>query len=132
MFNFLKRRKRHKALELGADNFTQTIVENNIVYVFFKAPWCGACKILSPIVDELADEYREKEIIIASVHTDNEPELSQQYNIRSLPTLIIFKNNEIIYQGSGMISKPRLQEQMDNFLSENSSAENIHPKIKTF
>lgn len=114
MFNFLKRRKREKALEITKENFDEVLKKNEISLVFFEAPWCGACKMLHPILNELADENREKAITIAVVNTDHERELSQEYQIKSLPTLIVFKNGENIQQGPGMISKPRLQEMIDN------------------
>jgi thioredoxin 1 len=116
MFNFLKSRKRVRAIEISKENFTETLKQNNITLVFFEAPWCGACKMLHPIINELADENREKPITIALVNVDNETELSQQFSIRSLPTLIVFKGAEIIQQGPGMISKPRLQEMIDNLI----------------
>lgn len=113
---FWKRRKREKALDISIENYKDVLSNNGLVFIFFKAPWCGACKILSPLVHELAAENREKDIIIAQVHTDRQPELSQMYGIKSLPTLIVFQDEEIIYKGSGMISKPRLQEMIDSAL----------------
>lgn len=118
MFKFLKRRKRQKAAEITKDNFIEVLAQNETSLVFFEAPWCGACKMLHPIINELADENRESQITIAVVNTDNERELSQRFEIRSLPTLIVFKNNEIIQKGPGMISKPRLQEMIGNFLDK--------------
>lgn len=116
MFKFLKRRKRQKAVEITKDNFTEILAQNETSLVFFEAPWCGGCKMLHPILNELADENCEKAINIAVVNTDSERELSQQFEIRSLPTLIVFQDGKIIQKGPGMISKPRLQEMIDNFL----------------
>lgn len=113
---FWKRRKREKALDLTKENFNKTITENQLVFVFFKAPWCGACRILSPLVHELADDNWEQDVVVGQVHTDNERELFEQFQIRSLPTLIVFEGSEITYKGSGMISKPRLQEMIDKVL----------------
>lgn len=121
MFNFLKRRKKEKAVEITQGNFDETLKKNKNSLVFFEAPWCGACKILHPIVNELADENRDYPITIAVVNTDHERELSQQYEIRSLPTLIIFNDNmEVIQKGPGMISKPRLQELIDTLSKKNT------------
>ncbi len=115
---FWKRRKKVKAPELSQNNFKQELGKNIFSIIFFEAPWCGACKILHPIINELADENREKPITIAVVNTDHDRELSQKYEIRSLPTLIVFKNGELIQKGPGMVSKPRIQEMIDNFLAE--------------
>lgn len=116
MFNFLKSRKRVKAKEITQENFNQILQEHKHTLVFFEDPWCGACKMLHPIINELADENREKPITLAVVNVDSETELSQQFSIRSLPTLIVFKNGQIVQQGPGMISKPRLQEMIDNLI----------------
>ena len=113
---FWKRRKREKALVLTKANSNQVIMNNRLVFVFFKAPWCGACKILSPLVHELADDNHEQGVIIAEVNTDHERELSQQFQIYSLPTLVVFQDTHVVHKGSGMISKPRLQEMIDSFL----------------
>ena len=117
---FWKQRKKINAVEVNKENFKDILDKNDVTLVFFEAPWCGACKILHPIINELADENREKQITIAVVNTDHDSELSRQFEIRSLPTLIIFKNNEIFQKGPGMISKPRLQEMIDNFLPKNN------------
>lgn len=113
---FWKKRKKEKAIEITKDNFDEVLAKNEVLLVFFEAPWCGACKILHPILNELADENSEKAVTIAIVNTDHERGLAQKYQIRSLPTLIVFKKKEVLQQGPGMISKPRLQELIDNLL----------------
>ena len=115
---FWNRRKRQKATELTKETFDESLKKQSLSLVFFEAPWCGACKMLTPILHELADENVDKDVMIAMVNTDHERKLSQQFSIRSLPTLVTWKNNEIVYQGSGMISKPRLQEMIDSLLAE--------------
>jgi thioredoxin 1 len=114
---FWKRKKRAKAQGLTKETFSLIVSRATPSLVFFEAPWCGACKILHPIVDDLADENGGREVNIAVVNVDKERELSQQFGIRSLPTLVVFQGGEIIHQGPGMISKPRLQE-MINKLSK--------------
>ena len=113
-----KRTKRKQALELGKDTFKYNIENKPLVFAFFEAPWCGACKILHPILDDLAHENKDQqELIIGVVNTDYERELSQEFNIRSLPALLVFHNKRMVFQGSGMISKPRLQEIINNLLN---------------
>lgn len=112
---FWKRRKREKALELSSGNYKDEIKKHENILVFFEAPWCGACKILHPLLNELADENRESLATkIAVVNTDQERELSQEFSIRSLPTLLVYRNEKLVHRGPGMISKPRLQEMIDN------------------
>lgn len=110
---FWKRKKRHKAQELDEQTFYEKIQKEQKVFIFFVAPWCGACKMLKPIIHELADENKDS-VFIGMVNTDYEQKLSQQFHIMSLPSLIVFKEGKITYQGTGMISKPRLQEMMES------------------
>lgn len=115
---FWKRKKREKAVYLHKENFSKIIEQNNLVFIFFKASWCGSCKIITPIIHDLAHENREKEVLIGVVHVDSETDLSQKYNIRSIPHLYVFQNKEVVYSGTGMISKPRIQEMIDMFIEQ--------------
>ncbi len=112
---FWKRKKKKRAEALTQENFEYHLKEHKLIFAFFVAPWCGACKILKPIVHELANENKEK-ALIAMVNVDEETSLSEAFQIRSLPTLVVFRDRKIVYQGGGMISKPRLQEMIDSFL----------------
>ena len=116
MFNLFKRKERKRVTEIGKESFQEAIQSKKIVFVYFEAPWCGACKMLHPILNELADENKEKDILIAVVNVDVEKELAQQFRIMSIPQLVVFKNGQQDFQGSGMISKPRTQEMIDNYL----------------
>lgn len=109
---FWKRKKRHKAELLEEDTFEKKIMEQEKAFIFFVAPWCGGCKMLKPIIHELADENKSK-VFVGMVNTDHSMALSQKFQIMSLPSLVVFRKNEILYQGTGMISKPRLQEMID-------------------
>lgn len=109
-------RKREKAHVLNDNTFHEHLESHTLVYVFFEAPWCQACKILHPILDDLADEYREQPVEISVVNVDANKELSLKYKIKSLPTLVIFHNKNIVFQGSGMIPKLRLKEYIDKHI----------------
>jgi len=80
------------AIELTNDNFDSEISEG-IVVVDFWAPWCGPCKQLSPSIDKLATEYQDR-AKITKVNIDDFPELAQKYNIRGIPTVLLFKDGE--------------------------------------
>ncbi len=113
---FWKRKKKKKAEAITQENFEQKNRENKRLFIFFAAPWCPACKILKPIIHELAHENQEH-TLVGIVDADTEPELTASFQIRSLPSLVVVHNRDLVYQGSGMISKPRLQEMIDNLLS---------------
>ena len=116
MFNLFKRKERKKVTEIGKEDFQEALTSKKVVFVYFEAPWCGACKMLHPILNELADENKEKDILIAVVNIDKEKELAREFRIMSIPQLVVFKNGQRDFQGSGMISKPRTQEMIDSYL----------------
>ena len=89
------------------------------VFVDFWATWCGPCKMVSPIVEELAKEYEGK-VNFVKVDVDQNDELASQYNIMSIPTLAIFRNGEIVSQAAGAASKESIRKYID---------ENIHVDI---
>ena len=94
-------------IELNANNFDEIVINaTKPVLIDFWASWCGPCKMLSPLVEQIAEE--RDDIIVASINVDEEPELSLQFNIRSIPTLIVFKNGEIANQSIGFIPKEKI------------------------
>ena len=78
----------------------------------FWAEWCGPCKQISPILHELAEDYKEK-ILIAKVNIDENPEIPSNYSIMSIPTLILFKNGESISSQVGLLEKSSLTQWLD-------------------
>ena len=85
------------------------------VVVDFWAEWCGPCKLLTPVIDELAAEYSGK-IKIAKVNVDQQANLAARYGIRSIPTIIIFKGGEVAEQMVGMQAKEALKAKLDSLL----------------
>lgn len=80
---------------LTKDNFKNEVLESDIpVLVDFWATWCGPCRMLSPIIEEIAEEY-EGSVKVGKVNVDDEPELSAQYGIESIPTVMYFRNGEV-------------------------------------
>ena len=96
------------ALHLDNKNFETEVVQSNIpVLVDFWAEWCGPCKMLSPIIDQLAVELQGK-MKMTKVNVDDVPDLAGQFNVMSIPTLLIFKNGQAVDQIVGAMPKDRL------------------------
>lgn len=104
-----------KALTFTDDSFEQDVInaeDDKPVLVDFWAEWCGPCKMVGPVVDELAGEYEGK-AKIGKVDVDSNPETSTKYGIRSIPSLLIFKNGEVVDQIVGAVPKSQLKKQLD-------------------
>jgi thioredoxin 1 len=84
-------------------------------FVDFWAPWCGPCRIIGPIVEELAPTYQEK-AIIAKLNVDDNPEVAQKYGVTSIPTLMMFKEGKLVDRMVGAMPKGELQKFIDKNL----------------
>ena len=103
-------------LKTNDQTFDKDISTNDVpVVVDFGAEWCGPCKQISPILSELAEEYKEK-ILIAKVNIDENPEIPSNYGIMSIPTLILFKNGKSVSSQIGLIDKSSLSKWLDENL----------------
>ncbi|MDY6854906.1 MAG: thioredoxin [Thermodesulfobacteriota bacterium] len=99
-----------RLLHLTDDTFSEEILNSDEpAMVDFWAPWCGPCKAVGPIVEELAAEYFEK-VKIAKINVDENQKTAAQYSVRSIPTLIMFKGGESVDQIVGLVSKAKLEE----------------------
>ena len=103
-------------LHIGDADFQQEVLQSSIpVLVDFWATWCGPCQALAPTLDEIADDYQGK-IKVVKIDIDQNPESAAQYNVRSIPTLLIFKNGNVEDSKIGLQSKSQLAAFIDSTL----------------
>ncbi|NLY62526.1 MAG: thioredoxin [Erysipelothrix sp.] len=90
-------------------------IKEGVVLVDFYADWCGPCKMLSPVLDELAADLGDKASVI-KVNVDTESELAQKYQVSSIPAIKLFKNGELVQETMGFQPKAKLEEMINNAL----------------
>ena len=93
-------------MHLTKDNF-DSITSSGLVLVDFWATWCGPCKTMAPIVEEIAEERTD--IKVCKIDVDQEPELARQYRVMSIPTFLVFKDGEVVKRDMGVMSKDELE-----------------------
>ena len=104
-----------KTLEITDSNFNDVISKNKTVLVDFWAEWCGPCRMIGPVIEELANEYEGK-AIIGKLDVDSNQESSVKYGVRSIPTILTFKDGEIVDRQVGAVPKEILKNVIDSQL----------------
>ena len=111
-------------IEINESNFEAEVLKSSRpVLVDFWADWCGPCKMLSPVLDELASEAGDR-VKVAKINVDHNPALAARFGIQSIPTLLYFANGEIQHQSVGVVSKKTILSRLEQFMETNRSQEN--------
>ena len=103
-------------LHLTDDSFGDTIGDGQVVLVDFWAAWCGPCRAIAPIIDDLAGEYDGK-ATIAKLDVDNNPRVAMEYGIRSIPALLIFKGGKVVDTIVGAVPKNYITDRLNEHLN---------------
>lgn len=97
------------------NNFEQEVLNSNrVILTDFYATWCGPCQLLSPILEEIANENNSFDI--AKIDVDQNPEIAKNYKIMAVPTMLIFKNGEVVDKLEGLLSKETIISKINNYL----------------
>jgi len=104
------------AAQVTDSTFKQEVLESEApVLVDFWAPWCGPCRMVAPVVDEISEQY-DGQVKVVKVNTDDNPSVASQYGIRSIPTLMIFKGGQRVDMVVGAVPKTTLANTLEKYL----------------
>ena len=113
---FWNRKPKFQTPQVTDANFNELVGNSEIpVLLDFYADWCGPCKVLGPIIDELAEEFQGK-ALVAKVNTEINPMLSKHFKIKSIPTMMIINNGKLMERFQGLIPKPNLEEILNEYI----------------
>ena len=106
------------AHQFNDDNFKAEVIDNkeNVTLIDLWAEWCGPCKMMNPIIEQLSTEYEGK-AVIGKLNVDDNPNVPTEYNVRGIPTFLLFKNGELVEKIVGATTKQALEQKLQEQLS---------------
>lgn len=108
-------------MELNQDNFSDFInIKDTLCIVDFWAPWCGPCRMFSPVLKAASEKYADNSVLFGRVNVDENMQIALQYNVNVIPKLIIFKNGQIISFSQGVMDLNGLEKLIDELLNKQS------------
>ncbi len=111
-----KKKPKYQTTQITDATFNEVVIKSAIpVLLDFYADWCGPCKVLGPIIDELAEEYEGK-ALVAKVNTEKNPLLSQHFKIKSIPTILFIDKGDLVERYQGLLPKPNLEEILNEYI----------------
>lgn len=113
-------------VELTKENFEETITNNDIVIVDFWAPWCAPCKQFAPVYEEVSEKHPD--VVFGKVNTDEQQELGQAFQIRSIPTLMLFREQVILFSEAGAFPAGSLEEVIEK--AKNLDMDEVRKEIQ--
>lgn len=114
---FFKKKEKHFATQVTDATYNEMVAYSKVpVLLDFYADWCGPCKVMGPIIDELSKEF-EGRALVAKVNTESNPKLSQLFKIKSIPTLLVINKGRLQEGFKGLVPKPNLEEIINEYIN---------------
>lgn len=102
-------------IEINDKNFKEIVDDSDLSLIKVGAEWCGPCRMIKPIIEEISDDYEDR-VIIGDINADDKLESISEYNIRSIPTILMFKKGELVEKVTGIVSKNQLEDMIETHL----------------